>query len=304
VVVVDNRTEIRQFLATRRAKITPEQAGVPLYGGRRRVPGLRREEVAMLAGVSTDYYTRLEKGNITGVSEEVLSAVARALQLDEAERAHLFDLARAARPNRAPRRVRPLVRPSVQRVIDSMTTAPAFVRNGRLDILAINQLAQALYAPVFDDPARPANLARFNFLDPRSQDFYPDWTVAANTTVALLRTEAGRDPYNRELTDLVGELATRSEEFRTRWAAHDVRLHRTGTKQFHHPIVGHLDLAFDAMDLPAEPGLTLSVYTAEPGTPSEDALKLLASWAATAHQPPTVEGNEPTRSRTDHKHMP
>jgi transcriptional regulator with XRE-family HTH domain len=283
VDVVDNRTEIREFLATRRAKITPEQAGVPLYGGKRRVPGLRREEVAMLAGVSTDYYTRLERGNINGVSEEVLSAVAGALQLDEAERARLFDLARAAKPTRAPRRrTQPGVRPSVQRILDSMASTPAFVRNGRLDVLAINPLGRALYVPVFDDPTRPANLARFNFLDPCAADFYPDWDDAANTTVALLRTEAGRDPYNRELSDLVGELATRSEEFRTRWAAHNVRLHRTGLKHFHHPIVGTLDLAFDAMDLPADPGLTLTAYSAEPGTPSEDALKLLASWAATA----------------------
>ncbi len=279
---VDNRSEIREFLATRRAKITPEQAGLPPGGGRRRVPGLRREEVAVLAGVSTEWYVRLEKGHIAGISDDVLDAVARALQLDEAERAHLFNLARAAKPSRAPsRRGKPQIRPSVQRILDSITTAAAFVRNGRLDILAINALGRALYAPVFDDERRPANLARFNFLDPRAKDFYPDWNDAANTSVALLRTEAGRDPHNRDLTDLVGELATRSEEFRTRWAAHNVRLHRTGVKHFHHPVVGTLDLAFDAMDLPAEPGLTLTAYTAEPGSPSADALTLLASWAAT-----------------------
>ena len=162
-----------------------------------------------------------------------------------------------------------------------MGTAPALVRNGRLDILAINPLGRALYSPAFEDPARPANLARFNFLDPRSRDFYPEWNEAANTSVALLRTEAGRDPYNRELTDLVGELATRSEEFRTRWAAHNVRLHRAGTKRFHHPVVGDVELAYDALELPGEPGLTLTAYTAEPGSPTEDALALLASWAAT-----------------------
>ncbi len=290
---VDNRTEIREFLATRRAKITPTQVGLPAGAGRRRVPGLRREEVAVLAGVSTEWYVRLEKGNINGVSDEVLHAVARALQLDEAERAHLFDLARAAKPTRAPRRrTQPRVRPSVQRILDSMASTPAFVRNGRLDLLAINPLGRALYAPVFDDPARPANLARFNFLDPHAADFYPDWGDAANTTVALLRTEAGRDPYDRELSDLVGELATRSEEFRTRWAAHNVRLHRTGVKHFRHPIVGTLDLAFDAMDLSADPGLTLTAYSAEPGSPSEDALKLLASWAATAGESEQVETDE------------
>jgi transcriptional regulator with XRE-family HTH domain len=284
VEAVDTRTEVREFLATRRAKLTPEQAGVPLYGGTRRVPGLRREEVAMLAGVSTDYYTRLEKGNLSGVSDSVLDAVARALQLDEAERAHLFDLARAANaaPSRAPRgRSQPQVRPSVQRLLDAMDTAPAFVRNGRLDILAVNRLAQALYSPAFAGPARPVNLARFCFLDPAAGHLYPDWDAAADTTVALLRTEAGRDPYDRALTDLVGELATRSEPFRVRWAAHNVRLHRTGIKHFVHPAVGRLDLAFDAMELPAEAGLTLTAYTAEPGTASEDGLRLLATWSAT-----------------------
>jgi transcriptional regulator with XRE-family HTH domain len=287
---VDNRAEIREFLTTRRAKISPEQAGLQAGGGKRRVPGLRREEVAVLAGVSTEWYVRLEKGHISGVSDEVLGAVARALQLDEAERLHLFDLARAAKPARAPRRrTQSSVRSSVLRILESMAGTPAFVRNGRLDVVAINPLGRALYSPLFDDPNQPANLARFAFLDPRSGDFYPDWNDVANSTVALLRTEAGRDPYNRELTDLVGELATRSEGFRTRWAAHNVRLHQAGTKHFQHPIVGLVDVAFDSMALPAEDdwGLTLTCYTAEPGSPSEDALKLLASWAATR---PPAEG--------------
>ena len=284
----DHRAEIREFLVTRRAKITPQQAGLPAGTGPRRVPGLRREEVAVLAGVSTDWYVRLEKGHISGVSEDVLDAVARALRLDEAERAHLFDLARAARPRRdPPRRAGAAVRPSLRRVLDSMTGTAAFIRNGRLDLLAANPLGRALYAPAFDDPGRPAhgpaNLARFNFLDPRARDFYPDWDGSADTTVAILRTEVGRDPDNRDLAQLIGELATRSEPFRVRWAAHDVRLHRTGVKHFHHPVVGDLDLAFDALDLPADPGLTLTAYTAEPGTASHDALTLLASWAATEH---------------------
>jgi transcriptional regulator with XRE-family HTH domain len=300
VVGVDNRAEIRQVLVTRRAKLTPEQVGLPAGGGKRRVPGLRREEVAVLAGVSTDWYIRLEKGHISGVSEDVLDAVARALQLDEAERAHLFDLARAARPIRARRwQNRNQVRPSLQRVVDSMLSTPAFVRNGRLDLLAINTLGRALYAPVFDDPARPANLARFNFLDPRARDFYPNWDDAAHTSVALLRTEAGRDPHNRDLTNLVGELATRSDEFRTRWAAHNVRLHQRGTKTFHHPVVGRLELSFDAMDLPADPGLTLTAYTAEPASPSEDGLRLLASWAATVASTDAVEKPDPTPTSMD-----
>ena len=285
---MDNRAEIREFLATRRAKISPEQAGLLPGGGRRRVPGLRREEVAVLAGVSTDWYVRLEKGHISGVSDDVLSAVARALQLDEAERLHLFDLARAARPSRPPRR-RPqrTVRPSVLRILESMTGTPAFVRDGRLDVLAINPLGRALYAPVFDDPARPANMARFCFLDPVSRDFYPDWDDVARATVALLRTEAGRDPYDRALTGLVGELATRSPEFRAGWAAHDVRLHQTGTKHFQHPVVGRVDVAFDSMPLPSteDQGLTMTCYTAEPGSPSDDAMRVLASWAATTASP-------------------
>jgi transcriptional regulator with XRE-family HTH domain len=287
-----NNPDVREFLATRRARIIPEQAGLPTYGGTRRLPGLRRAEVAMLAGVSPDYYVRLERGNLTGVSDSVLEAICRALRLDDAERAHLHDLARAANTSRrAPRRPRQQqIRPGIRGMLDAMTDAPAFVRNGRLDILAINRLGGALYAPALDTPHRPVNLARFCFLDPRAADFYPGWDDAADTTVNLLRTEAGRDPYDKALTDLVGELATRSDAFRTRWAAHDVRLHHTGVKHFRHPAVGDLELAFEAMPLPADPGLTLTVYSARPGTPSHDALRLLASWAAT---PGRVDAADP-----------
>jgi transcriptional regulator with XRE-family HTH domain len=281
---VDNRSDIRDFLASRRARITPEQAGLLAGGGRRRVPGLRREEVAVLAGVSTEWYTRLEKGHITGVSEDVLEAVARALQLDEAERTYLLDLARAARPSRTPqRRSRAQLQPRVQWMLDSMTGSAAFVANGRLDIVAANPLGRALHAPLFDVPGRPANFARFQFLDPRAHDFYPDWEGAANVTVALLRAEAGRYPNDAQLRELVGELSTVSEEFRTRWAAHNVRIHHNGAKSFRHPVVGPLDLGYYTLELPTEAhrGLRLTIYTAEPGTPSEDALRLLASWAAT-----------------------
>jgi transcriptional regulator with XRE-family HTH domain len=280
---MDTRNDVREFLASRRARITPEQAGLPSFGGTRRVAGLRRAEVATLAGVSPDYYTRLERGNLSGVSDSVLDAIARALQLDDAERSHLHDLARAANTSTRTRR-RPSkqqIRPGVQSLLDAMTDAPAFVRNGRLDILAANQLGEALYAPAFDTPDRPVNLARFCFLGPRAEELYPDWDDAANTTVALLRTEAGRDPYDRALIDLVGGLATRSDDFRIRWAAHNVRLHHTGVKHFQHPVVGRLDLAFEAMPLPADPGLTMTAYSAQPGTPAHDALRLLASWAAT-----------------------
>lgn len=292
MVVVDTRNEIREFLASRRARITPEQTGLPVYGGTRRVPGLRREEVAMLAGVSVDYYTRLERGNLRGVSESVLEALARALQLDDAERAHLFDLARAAGPaTRARRRpARQKVRPGVLRLLEAITGAPAFVQNGRLDILAENPLGRALYSEMYADPARPANHARFVFLNPRAEGFYADWERAADDTVAILRSEAGRDPYDRGLSDLVGELSTRSEEFRTRWAAHDVRIHRTGVKRFHHPVVGDLDLAFEMLELSADPGLNLLTYCAEPGTRSEDGLSLLGSWAATPAATTTSSG--------------
>jgi transcriptional regulator with XRE-family HTH domain len=283
---MDHRTEVREFLSTRRAKITPEQAGVPRYGRRRRVPGLRREEVAQLAGVSTDYYTRLEKGNLGGASDSVLEAISRALQLDEVERAHLFDLARMANRSRdtAPRRrTAAAVRPSVQRVLDSMATTAAFLRNGRLDVLATNALGGALYAPVLEDPRRPANLARFIFLSrERAAGFYRNWDGIALDAVGSLRAEAGRDPCDRALTDLVGELSLRSEEFRVRWAGHDVRSYRRGLQPFHHSIVGDLDLDYDVLELPADPGQTIVAYTAAPGSPSAEKLALLASWAAPA----------------------
>jgi transcriptional regulator with XRE-family HTH domain len=279
---VDAKREIREFLTSRRARITPDQVALRVYG-ERRVPGLRREEVAILAGVSVDYYTKLERGNASGVSESVLEAIAGALQLDEAERAHLSDLARALGPTSTTRRraKKQRVRPSVQHILDAMTGAPALVQNGRLDILAANQLGRALYSEMFRDPARPVNHARFVFLNPRAQDFYGDWERAANDTVALLRAEAGSDPYDRNLSDLVGELSTRSDEFRTRWAAHNVRLHQTGAKTFHHPEVGDIELTFEMMELAADPGLNLLTYSAEPGSRSEEALGLLGSLAAT-----------------------
>jgi transcriptional regulator with XRE-family HTH domain len=280
---MDAKNEIREFLTSRRAKITPDQVGLPIYGEHRRVPGLRREEVALLAGVSVDYYTRLERGNAAGVSDSVLDALARALQLDEAERSHLIDLARATQPATATRRRRPTkqhIRPAVQRILDAMTQAPAFIRNGRLDILAANQLGYALYS-TYVAPGRTANTARYVFLDPRSEGFYNDWDHVANEVVAILRSEAGRNPYDRDLTNLIGELSTQSDTFRTKWAAHNVRFHDTGTKRLHHPVVGDLELTYEAMELSADTGLVMFAYTAEPGTKSEQALQLLGSWAAT-----------------------
>jgi transcriptional regulator with XRE-family HTH domain len=289
---MDNRNEIREFLTSRRARITPDQAGLPAYGGHRRVAGLRREEVALLAGVSVDYYTRLERGNAAGASDSVLEALSRALQLDEAEHAHLFDLVHTASGGGAARRprrpVRQQVRPSIQRILDSMSTTPAYVRNARLDILSANLLGRALYAPVLTSVEQPANHARFLFLDPSAREFYIEWERQAQDTVALLRTEAGRNPHDKALSGLIGELSTRSEIFRTWWAAHNVRFHRTGIKRLHHPVVGDLSLTYEALDLAADAGLRISAYTAEPGTASEDGLNLLASWAATLDQAETT----------------
>ena len=280
------RAEIREFLTTRRARITPKQAGLPVYGGaRRRVAGLRRDEAALLAGVSIEYYTRLERGTATGVSESVIDGITHALRLDEAERAHLIDLLHTANPARSPRR-RPTpqqVRPAVQRVLDSMIATPAFVLNGRLDILSANALGLALYALIYTEPGTLLNTARFLFLDPHAADFFREWDKVANDTVALLHAEAGRDPYDRQLSDLIGQLSTRSDEFRARWAAHDVRIHTTGMKLLHHPIVGDLELSFESFATVSDPGQSLLTYTAERGSPSQDALNLLASWAATTH---------------------
>lgn len=280
---MDARSEIKEFLTSRRARITPDQAGLNAYGPRR-VPGLRREEVAVLAGVSVPYYTRLERGDMHGVSDSVLEALARALQLDDAERSHLVDLARAAQPVITPRRrppVKQAIRPSVQHILDAITGAAAFVRNDRLDILAANALGYALYSEMFADQNRPANTARFIFLDPRARDFYPNWDKAASDTVAVLRASAGRDPYDRCLSDLVGQLSTQSNEFRTLWAQHNVRQHITGIKHFHHPVVGDLSLTYDRLDLVADAGLTVFTYTAEPGSRDEETLRLLGSWSAT-----------------------
>lgn len=302
MVDVDRKEEIREFLISRRAKIGPEQAGIPSYGELRRVPGLRREEVAQLAGVSTDYYTRLERGNTRGVSDAVLEAVAAALQLDEAERAHLMDLARTANTpsRRAPRRApQQRVRPGVLRLLDGMTGVVAMVQNGRSDVLAANLLGRALYSGVFhsaaasgaDAPDRLPNQARYLFLDPGAGDFYPEWRAIAATTVAMLRSEAGRNPHDRALNELVGELTTRSGLFAALWAGHDVRIHTTGTKRFHHPIAGDLSLEFETLHLPGDEGQTLFTFTAEPGSASANALAFLASWAGSPPAPTTAGGS-------------
>ncbi|GAA3626965.1 helix-turn-helix transcriptional regulator [Kineosporia mesophila] len=281
------RTQIRDFLASRRARITPEQAGLPAYGGNRRVKGLRREEVAMLAGVSVDYYVRMERGNLSGASDSVLEGLADALHLDEAERSHLFDLAHQSAPvTRSRRSPAPhtKVRPVIQQVLDAMPDTPAWVRNGRHDIIAMNQMARALYSPVLTGVRRPANTTWFVFMDPAAEDFFVDYDRIAADAAAMLRLEAGRRPNDKALIELVGELSTHSELFRQRWAAHNVKFHRSGTKRLRHPVVGQLDLDFESMELASEPDLRLNIYTAASGTPTADALKMLASWAVSPAQ--------------------
>ncbi|VXC02541.1 Transcriptional regulator [Microbacterium sp. 8M] len=282
---MDNRADVREFLMSRRAKLTPEMAGLPAGTGRR-VAGLRRSEVAMLADVSVEYYAKLERGAIAGVSAGVLEAVARALQLDDTERAHLFDLARAAdgipasgRPRRRATRSH-AARPSLHWALEAFTEGVAVVRNAHSDVIALNALGRAFYSPLIGDGGRTPNFARFQFLDPASRDFYPDWDLFADMCVAMMRTEAGRDPHNRALQDLVGELSTQSDTFRRLWGAHDVRTHGAGTKRFQHPVVGELTLAYEEFAITAEPGHVMLVYTAEPGSPSAERLRLLASWAA------------------------
>jgi transcriptional regulator with XRE-family HTH domain len=284
---VDNREEVREFLTTRRARITPAEAGLPTVGTRR-VPGLRRSEVAAVAGLSVEYYARLERGQIAGASAGVLDALARSLQLDETERAHLFDLARAAdgipTAGRSRRRSpsRSASRPSLTWALEAIKDGVAFVRDPHQNLLATNTLGRAFYAPVIGDGGRQPNLARFQFLDPASRDFYPDWDLFAEMCVGVMRSEAGRDPHDRGLQELIGELSTRSETFCRLWADHNVRTHGTGTKRFNHPLVGELTLAYEELAITAEPGLVLLIYTAEPGSPSAERLHLLASWAAPA----------------------
>src|SRR5215217_9540358 len=280
---MDARSEIREFLTSRRARLKAIDVGLPDYGARR-VPGLRREEVAVLAGVSVPYYTRLERGDAAGVSDSVLDALARALRLDDAERAHLFDLARAIQPLTPPprrRRGKPGVRPAVQQILDAITGVPAILTNPRQDFLAANSVARALFADLFDGHERP-NSARFSFLDPRARDLYPDWSSVARDVVGALRSAAGRTPDDRALTELVGELSTRSEEFRQYWARHDVRFHVSGVKRLHHPQVGDMELRYEGLEVASDTDLTMYAYTADPGSRSAEALALLGSLAATS----------------------
>lgn len=274
--------DVQQFLTALRARITPEKAGLTTFGGERRVPGLRREEVAQLAGVSTAYYTRMERGNLSGVSESVLHALVRALELDEAESSHLFDLARVASGPRRTARTRPETRisPLVAQLLDTMRDVPAVAMNRVTNVAGSNALGRALFPDLFPVDTAPLNSARYLFLDPRSQDFYMDWEISAREAVSALRLMAGQDPSDRALMSLVGELATRSADFRTWWGGHTVRTHVTGTKRINHPVVGEMILSYETLALPSNSGVVIATYLAEPGTRSADALDLLRSWAA------------------------
>ena len=301
---MDINDDLSEFLSSRRAKLTPAQAGLPDYGGRRRVPGLRREEVALLAGMSAEYYKRLERGNATGVSDSVIDGVSRALQLDEAEHSHLYELIRTANAGTHPQRrrqsrTRTQLTVGMQQTIDAMSTVPVFVQNGRLDAIATNKLGLALFSEMFDGARPPVNAARFVFLDPRAQTFYRDWEANTRQIVAILRTEAGRSPYDRQLSDLVGELSTRSELFRKLWGAHDVREHRSGIKSVHHPVVGDLDLTYQSMDLASDRGLQMLVFSAEPGSASADRLQLLANWAQRVVLPRPLPPAEPSATSAE-----
>jgi transcriptional regulator with XRE-family HTH domain len=295
---MDNRAEVREYLMSRRAKVTPALAGIPA-GLNRRVAGLRRTEVALLAGVSVEYYAKLERGAIAGASSAVLDAIASALQLDDTERAHLLDLARTADgiPTSGRHRRRPtrqsISRPSLHWALEAITDGIAAVRDPKMDLVATNALGRVFYKPLIGDGGRTPNLARFQFLDPASRDFYPDWDLFAEMCVAIMRAEAGRDPHDRGLQDLVGELSTQSETFRTLWGSHNVRTHGTGTKRFHHPDVGEIVLAYEELAITAEPGLVILVYTAEPGSPSAERLQLLASLAAEHTPHTTVHADRP-----------
>ncbi|SER60124.1 Helix-turn-helix domain-containing protein [Lentzea albida] len=278
-------TELREFLRSRRARVTPEEAGLPVFPGSRRVPGLRREEVAQLAGVSVDYYVRLERGKNVNVSESVLDALARALRLNETERAHLYTVAKPTRKSQAlpPQRVRP----GLRRAVDSMPDVPVMLLGRRTDVLATNALARALYKDFEAAPPHERNMIRFIFLDPAARELYDDWEGNARLAVASLHVYAGRHPHDPRLAALVGELSVRDNDFRRWWADNDVYRHAHGSKSLHHPVVGDITLAYESLTVDADPEMSLALHTVEPGSPSEQNLRLLASWAL-AEQPSDV----------------
>ncbi|MGW2210013.1 helix-turn-helix domain-containing protein [Streptomyces sp. NPDC001781] len=282
----ESNVELREFLRSRRARIQPAEAGLQAPAGRRRVPGLRREEVARLAGVSVDYYVRLERGRTPNASTVVLDAVARALRLDPTERAHLFDLARSRPGADRPRPQPPQrVRPGLLRLLETWTGTPAMIVGHRTDVLAANALAKALYTDFDALPHRRRNLVRLAFLDPAARHLLPDWESAARGLVAALRRYAARHPHDARLNELVGELSVRDEDFRRWWAGHDVHTHTHGTKRYRHPLVGDLVLRYETLALTDDPDQLLYLCTTESGSPSERALATLAARLAGDSRP-------------------
>jgi transcriptional regulator with XRE-family HTH domain len=277
---MDRREELTEFLMSRRARVQPEDLGLKVYGGRRRVPGLRREELAQAAGVSADYYVRLEQGRTDNVSQEILDAVADVLSLSQDERKHLALLAKPARRRVKRRTTTQRIRPGLQALLDSMTDVPAFVLGRRMDVLGWNRLAAALIADFNNLEPKDRNIPRLVFLDPATRDFYPDWAAVADETVGYLRMYAGRYPDDPELAELVGELSIHSPEFRQHWARHDVKDKTFGTKAQYHHLVGEITVQYETLQPPGEPDQLMVTYTVEPGSTSEQNLRLLASWTA------------------------
>lgn len=291
---MDSRHELGEFLRSRRARLSPDDLQVPATDTARRVPGLRREEVALLAGVSVDYYIRLERGRTRGVSENVLEAVARALQLSTTERNHLFDLAKPELRRSAGRRLPPQkLRPGLRRLLE-LVNAPAVIQGRRMDVLAHNRLFGALYTDFAALPARERNVARFVFLDGRAESLFTEWEKAAIDTVASLRRYSARCPEDPQLAQLVGELSVHSAVFRRAWASHDVKVYTTGKKRFHHPLAGDLELTYESLVLPDDPDQTLVTYHADEGSRSQEGLDLLHSWSLQTTPRPSSFSSHPS----------
>lgn len=276
---MDRAQQLSEFLKTRRARLSPDEVSTGAFGGQRRVPGLRREELALLAGVSVDYYTRLEQGRARNVSPDILNAVADALRLDPDERTHLHNLAKPASARKRPSRPQ-RVGPEMRQALDALTTVPAYIIGRRLDILAWNDLARLLVADFPALPATERNMARLVFLDETAKDLYPDWETKARDTVSNLRLDAGRHPDDPQLASLVGELSLHSADFRQLWADHTVRGRTRGRKRFIHPQLGELVLDYVAMRAPDDPDMTVMIYSAPPGSDAATSLHLLASLTA------------------------
>jgi transcriptional regulator with XRE-family HTH domain len=297
---MDHKAELRNFLRSHRARLTPESAGVVSSGGARRVPGLRREEVAHLASVSSDYYTRLEQGRHPRVSDSVLDAVALALRLSPVERDYLFHIARPPATSAPRERVRTQrVRPEVHQMLDVLgSVSPAFVVNHRLDVLASNYLARALLVDFDALPARERNIARFVLFSPAARDLYGDWETIAQIMVANLRLSSGRHPDDTRLNELIGEACVKVPEFNTWWASHRLDDCGHGTQLLHHPVVGDLTLHHEALNFSKDPDQVICLYTAQPSSASAHTLALLASWSAPDATPGTRLPGPPMRHST------